>query len=302
MNGRRILIIIIAFLAFILSFRIASKVFKTKELVSEKIIPVVVKNPTIGNIEETVTLLADVKAKTEVAVRPRIAGRVQEIYVEEGQYVEKGDPLLSYVQGIKNDDDLYSDMVVTAPISGIIGMKLVKEGEQVVSQVGGLVNPVFMIYDISQLKIYSSVPEKYYSYIKIGMPVKLVFDAFPDETFIGRISNIRPVIDPATRTTQIEIVLPNYQNKLRPGMFAKAQISLRQAKNALLIPFDSILGDQEKYVFVVENGIAKKIPVSIGIQEGNDVQITKGLTKDHKVIVIGQRVVSDGAKVEEMEK
>lgn len=299
MSGKKILVIILVFFVVVLSYRIYSKLTITKKLETEKIIPVIVKKPEIGKIEETVTLVADVKANTEVMVRPKIAGRVQEIYVEEGDFVKKGDPLLSYVANISKEDDLYSDMVVVAPISGIIGMKLVKEGEQVVAQLGGLINPVFSIYDINKVKVYVAIPEKYYSFIRIGMPVKLSFDAFPNETFVGSISNIRPIFDPLSRTTQVEIVLPNPNLRLRPGMFAKAEISIRQANNALIIPFDSVLGDEEKFVFVSDSKVAKKVPVVLGIKQENRVQVLKGLSKDDKVIVVGQKVVTDGIKVEE---
>ncbi len=302
MNGRKILWAVAIFAVLMLTYRVAARMFMSKSSEAERPIPVIVKNPDIGPIEENIVLTADIKAQTEVTVRPRMAGRVQEIYAEEGQYVEKGDPLLSYVEGITSDNELYNDMVVAAPVSGLVGMKLIKIGEHVVAQVGGLVNPVFVIYDIDSVKAYANVPEKYYSLIKTGMPVRVFLDAYPGEMFKGSVNNIRPVVDPLSRTTQIEIVLSNGNGRIKPGMFAKVELPLKQAGKALIIPLDSVLGDDQKYIYIAVSGIARKIPVVPGLQQGNLVQIVKGLSQSDKVIVSGQRVVNDGVKIEEQSK
>ncbi len=286
----------------VLGYRISTRIFSSRSVESDRAVPVIVRTPEIGPIEENIILSADVKAQTEVMVRPRMAGRVQEVYAEEGQYVEKGDPLLSYIEGITPDDDLYNDMVVTAPVSGLVGMKLAKIGEHVTAQVGGLVNPVFVIYDISKVKIYANVPEKYYSLVRVGMPVKVSLDAYPGEIFKGAVNNIRPVIDPLSRTTQIEILLPNSSGRIKPGMFAKIDLPLKQISKALIVPFDSVLGDEQKYVYLSVSGRARKAPVTLGLQQGNSVQIIKGLAQSDKVIVSGQRVVIDDAKIEEQSR
>jgi membrane fusion protein, multidrug efflux system len=302
MRARKIFWTIALLVAFLLGYRMYTRVFMSKAQDSQRAIPVIVQNPTIGPIEENIILAADIKAQTEVTVRPRMAGRVQEIYVEEGLYVEKGDPLLSYVEGISPDDDLYNDMVVFSPISGVVGMKLVKVGEHVTSQVGGLVNPVFVIYDIESVKAYANVPEKYYSFIRKGMPARISLDAYPGEVFAGSVNNVRPVIDPLSRTTQIEIVLLNGSKRIKPGMFGKIDLALKKVSAALIIPFDAVMGDGEKTVFVSEGGKAKKRPVTLGLQQENSVQVVKGLVQSDKVIVSGQRVVNDGGLIKEQGK
>lgn len=302
MNGRKIFWAVVAVLLILISYRVVSRVFLSTRTDTERAVPVAVQMPSVGPIEESVVLTADIKARTEVTVRPRMAGRVQEIYVEEGEFVEKGTPLLSYIEGITPDDDLYSDMTVSSPISGVVGLKLIKLGEHVATQVGGLVNPVFVVYDIEWVKAYANVPEKYYSYLRKGMPARIVLDAFPGQTFNGTISNIRPVVDPLSRTTQIEIALPNASNRIKPGMFAKLELPLKKADSALIIPFDAVVGDGEKYVYVSSGGAAVKKAVTLGLQQGNLVQVVKGLSPSDKVIVSGQRVVSDGVKVEEQSR
>lgn len=302
MRAKRILWAVVLLVALLLAYRMYVRIFTSKAQDMERAIPVIAQTPTIGQIEENIILSADIKAQTEVAVRPRMAGRVQEIYVEEGESVEKGDPLLSYIEGISPDDDLYSDMVVISPISGVVGMKLAKVGEHVTSQVGGLVNPVFVIYDIDRVKAYANVPEKYYSFISKGMPARISLDAYPGEVFAGSVNNVRPVIDPLSRTTQIEIVLQNASKRIKPGMFGKIDLPLKKASSALIIPFDAVMGDGEKTVFVSEGGKAKKRPVILGLQQENSVQVVKGLVQSDKVIVSGQRVVNDGALIQEQGK
>ena len=299
MKARRVVWITIILVVVLFAFRIVNRIASSNKIVQEKNIPVEVQNPVVGLIEEKVTLTGDIKADKEVSIRPRISGRVAEIYAEEGDNVEKGTALLSYVAGITPDNELYDDMVVAAPISGIIGIKLVKEGDQVMSQVGGGVNPVFVIYDIDKVKVYADIPEKYYSSLDAGMPAQIYLDAYPDEVFTGSVNKIRPVVEPMSRTTQIEIILKNSSHRIKPGMFAKVDITLKKAPKAVIVPFDSVLGDREKYVFVSENSVAKRRPVVLGLQQENNVQIKEGVSVSDKVIVNGQRIVKDGSKIEE---
>ena len=298
MKLRKILWIIAAIILAIMFFRIANRVMHAKKIETERSVPVVTMAPKIGAIEETLTLTGDIKARKEVSVRPRIGGRVEEIYVEEGDEVEEGAPLLSYLAGIKPDNELYDDMVVTAPIAGVVGLKLVKEGDQVMGQ-SGSINPVFVIYDIDEVKVYCDVPEKNYSDLYAGMPVEVQIDAIPGEVFMGKVSNIRPVIDPMSRTTKVEIRLTNADHRIKPGMFANVNLILKKNSSATIVPFDCVLGDGDKFVYAVENGIAVKKIVKLGIQEDNNAEITGGLSASDEVIVQGQRIVKEGSKVSE---
>jgi membrane fusion protein (multidrug efflux system) len=176
-------------------------------------------------------------------------------------------------------------------------MKLVNVGDQVLSQVGNM-NPVFEIYDIKNVKIYADVPEKYYSFVKKGISAQITCDALPGKVFNGTVNNVRPVIDPLTRTTQVEIIIPNYSGEIKPGMFAKVDLVLQKNSGAMMIPFDAVLGDGDKYVFVADNNIAKKKTVTLGIQSVNEVEILSGLMPSDKVITVGQRIVSENSTIE----
>ena len=301
MNLRKIAWIVGAVVVALIIFRITMRITGSGRMQTEKIVPVVTELPRIGIIEDKITLAGDVQANTQVSVRPRITGRVEEIYVEEGDYVSKGEGLMSFVAGIEPDNELFDDMVTTAPISGLVGMKLVKVGEQVMSSVG-TISPVFVLYDINTMKIYADVPEKYYSQIKRRLPCEIAVDALPGKKFGGSIYNIRPVIDPITRTTQVEIRIPNRSRIIKPGMFAKVSIILGKKTNAMVVPYDAVLGDEVKYVYIDDGGKASRRDVATGIIQDNEVEIIKGLLKTDKVLTVGQRVVKDGTQIRETSK
>ena len=298
MKLKRIVWIVGAILIALFIYRMGARILNSSKVQVERVTPVVTITPKTGTIQEKLTLTGDVKGETEVSVRPRIAGRVEEIYVEEGNFVQKGTKLLSFVAGIKPDSDIYEDMIVRSPISGVVGQKLVKVGEQVTSQLA-IINPVFVIYKVDTMKIYANVPEKYYSAVSAGAPAYISLDAFPDKVFKGYVHNVRPVLDPISRTAQIEIRLANPGNVIKPGMFANVDVVLKSRSNVLIIPFDSVLGDGEQFVYVDDKGRAKKKTVKTGIQQDNDVEVVSGLSSLDKVITVGQRVVRDGYKVEE---
>jgi multidrug efflux pump subunit AcrA (membrane-fusion protein) len=297
MKTKRILWIILALLLVLLFYRSCTRLMSASKTETGRIIPVVAVVPQIGSIENTLTLTGDIKGESEVSVRPRIAGRVEEIYVKEGDRVNKGDVLLSFSAGITEDDPIYEDMVVRSPISGFVGMQLVKIGDQVISSVGTN-NPVFVIYGIDNVKIFANVPEKYYSLVSKGTPARIQLDALPGKEFVGSVSRVRPVIDPSTRTIQVEIIIPNNSYAIRPGMFAKVDLVLQKNDRALKIPYDAVLGDGENYVFVADSGRSVKKVVEKGIENENEVEIKKGLLSTDRVIINGQRVVGEGSTIE----
>jgi membrane fusion protein (multidrug efflux system) len=297
MNMKKALWAIVILIVLLGAYRIFVKV-TTKKVQMERIFPVMVQTPRLGELQYKVTLTGDVKADTEVNVRPRVAGRVEQIYVNEGDYVAKDEALLSFVAGISAESDIYEDMIVRAPIAGLVGVKMVREGEQVGGTPGSL-SPVFTLYSIDSVKIYADVSEKDYALAAKGTPAEISLDAFPGETFRGRVNNVRPVVDPLTRTTQVEIILPNPKHRIKPGMFAKVDLILLRKADIEIIPFDAVLGEGDKYVFVAQNGVAVKKPVTLGLQQGDDVEIRSGLTAGDKVIVLGERVIEEGSKVTE---
>jgi multidrug efflux pump subunit AcrA (membrane-fusion protein) len=296
MKLKNILWAIVVIVLVITVFRIMHTI-GAKKVQEERVYPVIVAAPRIGTVQEKVSLVGDIKGETEVVVRPKTVGRVEEIYVKEGDEVRKGQKLMSFVAGITRSDELYGDLVTFAPISGVVGMQNIKLGEQVQIS-NGSPSSVFTIYKINNVKIYVNVPEKYFSMVTRRTPVEIRLDAYPDKVYYGKVNNVRPVIDPYTRTTQVEIIIKNPKHEIKPGMFSKADLILREKKNVMIIPFDSVLGLEEKSVFVDMDGVASMKKVTTGIQQGDDVEVLSGIAASDEVITVGQRLLKEGDKVQ----
>lgn len=132
----------------------------------------------------------------------------------------------------------------------------------------------------------------------VGQEVEIRVDAFGKEIFIGKTHLISPIVDEKTRTSQVKIELANLDHRLRPGMFARAQIITKDRKGILAIPKESLLrrGDK-KIVFVVKNGLAFEQEVEIGLETEEFVEITAGLSEDDAIIVSGHWGLEDKAQV-----
>jgi membrane fusion protein, multidrug efflux system len=290
---RFIILLLVAFIIAWLGFKVVQKMNAPKEIKEERIYPVIVAHATVGSIEQRLSLTGDINGYTEVSVRPTTMGRVEEIFVDEGDYVKKGAKLISYVAGIKPTDELYEDVVTMAPISGVVGVKNVKMGDQLTAASPS----IFTIFSIDRLKIYVDIPEKYYAQVRRGVAALLELDAIPGRVINGVISNIRPVVDDVSRTSQAEIIINNPAHLIRPGMFARVDLILQRKNNAILLPYDALLGMENQYVYVVVGDKAVKRNVRTGMQQGNIIEILTGISPSDKVIINGQKVVDDGVKV-----
>ncbi len=293
MNKRKIFWIAVALVLLLIGFRVINRVRSYTAKVKERPVAVAVKPPLVGSIEKRLTLTGDIKGFSEISVKPTNSGRIEEIYVREGDLVGRGDKLMSYVAGISETDEMFEDVVTFAPISGYVGMQNIKIGDQATA---GLTS-VFNIYTIDKVKIYVDVPEKDYSMVKRGTPVRITLDAYPEAPVSASVSNLRPVIDPNSRTAQAEIEISNPSHRIRPGMFARVDLILGKRSSALLLPSDSILSGTDKYVYLAEGGKAVKRPVKTGYEDSGLVEILSGISSSDKVIVSGQRVVKEGSAI-----
>ena len=133
------------------------------------------------------------------------------------------------------------------------------------------------------------------------MPVRLQFDALPGETFEGGVTRIDQYVDPATRTSNVEIALDNEKQaggRLRPGMFGQASIVEKEYRNVITVP-EGALHSSEKgyYVFVVRDGRAEMREVETGVRENSRVQVKKGLISGDEVITFGGNNLNSGEEV-----
>lgn len=186
-----------------------------------------------------------------------------------------------------------SKMQINAAFEGFVGMRKVSVGDFVtVGQ--DLVN----LLDINPIKIDFQVAEKYLQHIKLDQIVEAFTNAFPNEVFSGKIYALDPQIDPITHSILIRATLDNENYKLKPGLFVKLNIILTENSNALLIPNEALMPNNDKqFVFKVENEIAKLTEVKIGQRLEHEVEIISGLKPNDCVVTAGQIKIMDNMPV-----
>lgn len=194
----------------------------------------------------------------------------------------------------KNAQLRLAKMKVTAPFSGVIvDLPYYTQGVQLA--VG---QPLFTIMDFGKMYMEINLPEKYISQIKQGFKVRLTSYNLPNDTLWGQITDISPAISSETRTFKGRVEILNSKLTLKPGMFVNADIVLSQRKKTIVVPKDLIMRNNDiQYVFVVDKTIARQKEVTLGIENGNRVEIVSGLSKDDRIVVKGFETLKDNSKV-----
>lgn len=188
-----------------------------------------------------------------------------------------------------------SKTTLSAPFTGIVGLREVSIGE-VVAPGQALVNVVRM----DPMEVDFSLPETALSQVAVGQEVTLGIDAFPDETFTGRVSAIEPMIDTASRSAKLRAQVDNAGYRLRPGLFARITLGTGSAggETAVMIPEQALMQEGDvRYVYVVTDGKAVRTPVQTGQRQPGRIAIVDGLEAGAQVVSAGQMKLFDGAPV-----
>lgn len=118
----------------------------------------------------------------------------------------------------------------------------------------------------------------------------------------GVVSKISPQVDTRTRTVIVEVEVPNSGNRLKPGMFAEVFVIEQEVTNALVIPVSAVHTEEAgKFVFRVEDGQARKVPVETGLEMDLEVQVTEGVNEGDAIVISGGDTLKDGEKVSVVE-
>jgi RND family efflux transporter MFP subunit len=200
-------------------------------------------------------------------------------------------------------DYLAKNTVLKAPFSGIVSGRYFENGEMYsgtpVASIGKAA--VLSLVEIDKLKAIVSVPESYFLQIKKGMMADVVADVFPNRKFSGRVNIVYPTIDPTSRTFDVEIVIDNKNNVLRPGMFTRIVLHLGKAE-ALVLPDYAILktqGSNERYIFVNDGGVSRRVVVTLGARYNDMLEvISSDIKQGMEVVIEGQGRLIDGSMIE----
>lgn len=192
------------------------------------------------------------------------------------------------------------DCRIFAPVSGVVGTKIMNVGETVLPT-----EPVLTILSIDRVKVRVSIPEREISDIESGTPTQITVDALQGETFQGGRIEKGVSADALTHTYDIRISVPNPGHRLLPGMVARVTMGKKGfEEKKITLPVQSVqeTSDKQLFVWTAKNGKAHRTNVTIGQATGNRVVIESGLTEDDKVIVEGYQKVGEGTPVVEVKK
>jgi membrane fusion protein, multidrug efflux system len=183
--------------------------------------------------------------------------------------------------------------VLRAPFAGVLGLRRVSPGDYV-EEGQDLVN----LESIDPIKVELRVPERYAGKLRAGQTLAVQVDAYPERTFAGRIYAVDPRLDQDSRSVLLRGRIQNPKGELRPGMFGRTTLTLREHATALWMPEQALLpqGD-ERFVYRVVDGKALFTRVEIGLRRPGEVEIRTGLKAGDTVITDGQMKIQDGMAV-----
>ena len=180
--------------------------------------------------------------------------------------------------------------VIVSPVDGFVGKRNLDPGAFVSQN-----SPVGSVVDIRFVRLVVNLVEKDIRRVAAGMTADVGVDAYPGEIFKGKVARVAPVLDPATRTAQMEVEVPNTDFRLKPGMYARVQITVDHREGALVVPRNSVVDIEGKRgVFLASDSKAQFREVTLGLQEAELVEVLAGLGEGEKVVTTGAAGLKDG--------
>jgi membrane fusion protein, multidrug efflux system len=315
-----------------------------EEEAEESTIPVEAVTASRGSISAYYTGTASLEAEEEASVATKASGVVTELFVEEGQYVNSGQPLAKLdgerlalelartevnLNKLKREHErnegLYEKQLISveeyerirsdyeaqqaaynlakleldyttikAPIAGIIAQRFIKVGNSL--RIG---DPAFHISDFDPLLAVMHAPERELGKLRVRQEALLSVDALSGSVFTGSIKRISPIVDPATGTFKVTIEVRDASRQLKPGMFGRIQIVYDTHVNALLVPKEAVIVEDEiASVYVVRNSEAFRLDIQRGYSDTQHFEILAGLSEGDTIITAGQASLRDSSNVE----
>lgn len=196
----------------------------------------------------------------------------------------------------KSYDNMLENTVLRSPIDGVISARNYDVGDMF-----SMGQPIFVVQEITPVKLLAAVSERDYTRVKKGGKVSVSADAFPGVEFTGTITRLYPTVDPSTHTFLVEIQVPNKDRRLRPGMFARVTIVFG-TNHSVVIPDLAVVRQQgagDRYAYVLEeDGTVSFRHLTLGVRVGDEYEVLEGVKDGEKVVVEGQLRIKDGVAVE----
>lgn len=185
---------------------------------------------------------------------------------------------------------------VQAPFAGVLGLRNVSVGDYVDTD-----TTLTTLDDLSVVELDFEVPERYYGALQRGQRLIARSVAFPERLFSGVVRDIDTRINPATRSFRVRAELPNPDTLLPDGLFMTASLTLAERNDVLLIPVAAVIAENEqRYVFVVQDDTALRVPIETGLRVGDDIEVRSGLTPDAVIVSKGHQKLRDNTPVRQV--
>lgn len=177
---------------------------------------------------------------------------------------------------------------IQAPFDGVVTHRTIDPGDMIyeASSPKGGDQPLLKVAQVDLIRVKTYLPEHETVWADIGDPATITFDALPGQVFSGQIARVSGALDPSTRTMQVEIDLPNADGRILPGLYGRTEITLEIRRDVLALPASSVRFSEEgAYAYVIaDNGSAHHVAVEIGLDDGNWLEVTSGLSKNDRVV------------------
>lgn len=290
------------------------------------------------DVPQTADFTTTVQPEAKNNIAPLAPGRIRNIFVEVGDYVEKGQQLahmdaanlLNVRVQVENLRLTYSRLLELHKVGGTsqqeldniklqldmaeTNLKNLEENTLLLSPIKGIVTarnydagdlfngqfPIITVMQIDPLKLKINVSESHFAQIKKNMDVDVKFDVFGDEVFKGHVSLVFPIIDELTRTFTVEVELPNKDYRVRPGMFGRVTVNFG-TENRVVVPDQAIVkqaGSGERFVYVYKDGKVNLSRIELGRRFNNEYELISGVDSGDMLVVGGHSRLANGAEVE----
>ena len=190
------------------------------------------------------------------------------------------------------------DAVIRAPFKGQVKERVVAPGQYLKVQ-----TPVIVIVSVDPLRVRLKIPETMAGWIRTGDRIQVSVEAYPGKTFSGKLSRINPAVDPQSRSFEVEALLENSDELLKPGFFVKARIPSGKVDRVLAVPQDALQYSYGVYkVCLIQGDVLKETEVKIGESSGGEAEIVSGVKPGDMIAVpVKGQVLKDGAKIQVVE-
>jgi RND family efflux transporter MFP subunit len=157
---------------------------------------------------------------------------------------------------------------------------------------------VVSIVQMNPLKVKTAIQERYAGIVRVGLPVEFKVESAPGQKFHGRVANVSPAVDQATRSFPVEILVENRDRRLKPGFFVKGVIFTHKDENVLAIPENAVstLAGVSN-VYIIEGGKARQQMVTLGTRVGDLFELTGGLKGDEVLASSNLTLLATGVPV-----